>query len=116
MNPPRCTSRRRLNALSIARLMAALMDGACTAQDLAEASGLCLDTARHYVLTLHREGIAYIAQWEQNSRGVYTTPAYRLGARRDADKPRQSGAERGRAYRARRKQIALIQATAGAMQ
>lgn len=113
MNPPRCKTKRKLNALSIARLMDALMDGPCTTHELVAVSGLSLGTVRHYVLTLHRESVAYIAHWEQNSRGAYTTPAYMLGRKRDAIKPVMGASERNKAWRARRRQIELIHATAG---
>lgn len=112
MNPPRCKTQRRLNALSIARLMVALQEDAYTTHELREMVGLSLVTTRDYVLTLHREGGCHIAHWEQDSRGRYTTPAYRLGKKRDAVRPVQCNAERQRRARARQKQVATLFALA----
>lgn len=114
MNPPRCTSRRRINALSVARMMVAMQDDALTIHELRELSGLALLTTRSYVLTLHREGGCHIEHWETDTRGRYTTPAYRLGKKRDAARPVvQSNAERHRAYRARMADLKALRALAG---
>ena len=112
MNPPRSLSKRRLNALCNAKLTAALLDAPQTAHDLAEASGLALFTARHYVLALHREGACYIAEWWPDSRGRYCTPAYMIGRKKDAVKPRQDNATRQREYRQRRAQVRALFALA----
>lgn len=112
MNPPRSITKRRLNALSIARLMVAIQDEGLTCHELREMVGLSLFTTRHYVLTLHREGGCYIAHWEQDKRGRYTTAAYRLGKKRDAVKPVMCGAERQRRARAKAKQVKTLFALA----
>lgn len=110
MNPPRCTTRRRLNAVSIAKLIKAMQEEAVTVHELVEVTGLCLFTVRHYVLTMHREQVCHIKHWEQDSRGRFTTPAYTLGAGKDAKKPKVSESERAKKYRARQKQAAFLQA------
>lgn len=112
MNPPRSLTKRRINALSIARLMVALQDEAMTVHELQELVGLHLFTTRNYVLTLHREGGCYIAHWEQDKRGRYTTAAYRLGKMRDAVKPVMCSAERQRRARAKAKQVKTLFALA----
>jgi hypothetical protein len=112
MNPPRSPIRRRLNAVSIARLMVALQDEAMTVHELRELVGLSLFTTRHYVLTLHREGGCHIAHWEQDKRGRYVTAAYRLGKKRDAVKPVLCNAERQRRARLRAKQVQTMFALA----
>jgi hypothetical protein len=112
MNPPRCKTKRRLNALSVAQMMVAMQDEAHTVHELRELVGLSLYTTRHYVLTLHREGGCHIAHWEQDGRGRYTTPAYRLGKRRDAVRPVICNKARSKAYRARKAQQAMLYALA----
>lgn len=110
MNPPRCTTRRRLNAVSIAKLIKAMQEEAVTVHELVEVTGLCLFTVRHYVLTLHREQACHIKHWEQDSRGRFTTPAYTLGVGKDAKRPKMSESERAKRYRAKLAHAALLQA------
>jgi hypothetical protein len=112
LSPPRSPIRRRLNAVSIARLMVALQDEAMTVHELQELVGLSLFTTRHYVLTLHREGGCHIAHWEQDRYGRHTRAAFRLGKQRDAVKPVLCAAERQRRLRARQRQVATMFALA----
>jgi hypothetical protein len=102
VNPPRCKTRRRLNALSVAQMMVAMQEEAHTVHELCALVGLSLATTRHYILTLHREGGCHIEHWEQDCKGRHVTPSYRLGKRKDAIKPRRTRAESGRAYRAKK--------------
>lgn len=113
MNPSRCKTHRRINALSVVKMMRALQADACTTHELVEVSGLCLVTVRRYVLTLHSEGVAYIEHWEQDRRGTYTTPAYRLGCHKDAVRPKKSQSLRCKEWRARKKHQAVTAALAG---
>lgn len=114
MNPPRCKTRRRLNALSIAQMMVAIQDEALTLHELVDLTGLAIMTVRSYVLTLHREGGCHIAHWEQDSRGAYTTPAWRMGRKKDAAKPaKRTSATRSKDYRARLAQKQILSAMAG---
>lgn len=114
MNPPRCKTRRRLNALSVAKMIRAMQEGPSTVHELIEISGLSLFTTRHYVLTLHREQACHIAHWEQDSRGHYSTPAYAMGEGKDAKKPKRiTGAQRSKIYRQRVKQLETLRALAG---
>ena len=114
MNPPRCRSHRRINAISVTKMILAMQEGPSTAQDLVEASGLSLHTCRHYILTMHREGAAHITAWERAPNGAYRTPAYALGAGRDVSPPKPiSTAERSRLRRAKQRLAFMDAAIAG---
>lgn len=113
-NPPRCTAPRRINALSVAEMMVAMQDNALTMHELVDLTGLAIKTVRSYVLTLHKIGGCHIAHWEQDKRGAWSTPAWRIGAKKDAQKPaRIPDKVRSAAYRTRRAQQKMLAAMAG---
>lgn len=99
MNPPLCKTKRRINALSLAKLIVS-MEG-MTVYELAEITGLHYTTVRHYVHALHKEGGCHVSHWEPDGRGRHVTAAYSLGRKKDADKPRISSSQRAKMYRAR---------------
>jgi hypothetical protein len=108
----RCRAPRRLNALSVAKMMVAMIDDAHSAAELAELSGLSKFTARHYVMTLHREGGCHIEHWQTDAQGRYCTPAYTLGRGKDAKRPRVSKEETNRRYRTKQAQREVMFALA----
>lgn len=112
-NPPRCTTRRRINAIALSKLIVTMQDMPCTYHDLVDATGLNITTIRHYLLALHKEGGCYICGWEKNSRGIDCTPVFSLGRGRDKPRERKSDAARNRTYRAKKAQIAMLHAMAG---
>lgn len=107
---------RRINAISAAKLMRALIDGPSTIHELTDACGLHLLTVRKYVLALRDEGVCCVAAWEQDNRGVVCVHAYGLG---DTDVPRPkpmvSNARRMRAYRVRNAQVKVLHSLAGTL-
>jgi hypothetical protein len=109
------TTRLRINALSVAKMMVALQQGPCTAADLIEISGLCRVTVRQYLQALHREGGCYVFGWEKNSRGADCRAVYAWGDGRDKPRAVQTCAERSRVSRKRAAHIRTIHATAGAI-
>lgn len=111
MNPPLCTSRRRINAVSLSKFIVAMQDAPCTYADLVEATGLCKVTVRHYLLALHKEGGCHIVGWEKNSRGADTAAVFVLGRGRDKPRERKTCADRSRAYREKVNHLAMIRAT-----
>lgn len=113
-NPPRCKTRRRLNALSVAKMFIEMQRYPVTMHELVGHTGLAIMTVRSYVLTLHKLGGCYIAHWEQDRRGEHRTPAFTIGDKRDAKKPVTSAAERSRRYRAKLAHLHMLHATAGA--
>jgi DNA-binding IclR family transcriptional regulator len=113
-NPPPCGPRRlRVNALSFAKMMAALAEGGATQRDLVEHTGLCSQTVREYVYALKREGVIRVSAWERDTLGRCCTPAYSIGGGFDARKDTLDKATRARLYRARKEQAALLHAIAG---
>lgn len=84
---PKDKHRRRLNAKAAAGMVASLMTGTPTMQQLVESSGLCLHTVRAYVKALHLAGAVRIAGWAKDKRGAYMTPLWTAGQGADAPKP-----------------------------
>ena len=113
MNPPRCKSRRRINALSVAQMFVELQLGIVTMHELVTLTGLSLATVRNYVLTLHKLGGCHIASWETDSRGRHTTPAFTAGKGKDVPAPKMTEAERHRRHRDRMRQVRMQNAVAG---
>jgi hypothetical protein len=103
-------SRLRLNALSAAKAIARLIDpqNPATLADLIEATGLSLVTLRRYVHALHAEGVAYIAAWEHDSTGRPTIPAYALGGKRDAQRPKKPKSLTNKEQHERRKLAKML--------
>jgi len=106
--------RRRINAVSVTLMLKMLQEGPATVHDLREPTGLCLFTVRGYVLTMYREGVIRIAEWEQDSRGRYVTAAYVMGPGKDCKKPApKNRSALNRQYRERLKQMKIQQAVCG---
>jgi hypothetical protein len=113
MNKPRCKTRRRLNSISLAKMIVAMMSDASSVHELAEITGLDAQTVRHYVLTLHREGGCFIEHWIADSLGRHQTPSYYLGHGKDAKKPVLPRTEQKRRSYEKRKQREAMFALAG---
>ena len=97
--------RSRVGHLAVGMLVAALMDGPKTKEELSEATGLNNTTIRGYLQTFRKLKIAHIAEWHPDSRNRMTLAAWKLGKGRDAvRKPeKRDNAKRMRDYSTRRK-------------
>jgi hypothetical protein len=97
------TKPRRLNCLTLAKLIRAIQDCPSSAQDVADASGLFIGTARDFCRSLHKEKAVRIVAWEPDSLGRAVTPVYAFGSGPDAKKPppRRDQKDWKRRYRAR---------------
>jgi len=84
----------KVNAMSYAILIRALMHGDLSMVDLAEETGLHYVTVREYCKELHKARAVHIARFEPDNRGRHTIKIYKLGVARDATAPRMSAAER----------------------
>jgi len=84
----------KVNAMSYALLIKSLMDGDLTMFELAAETGLHYDTVRSYCKELHKAKAIHIERFEPDARGRHTIKVYKIGAVRDAKRPRMSGAER----------------------
>jgi len=106
---------RRVNHLSIAKMVAYLAECPATVDEAAEASGLSAPTARRMVLALHDEKVLRVVGWEQDSIGRYTTKVYLLQKGADARKPAPARARNAarREARDRKAQMQIQNAIAG---
>ena len=98
----------RLNALVVALMTKAMVDGPSTSDDLMEASGLTRPTVARYLRALRKVQAVYIAQWEQDSLGRFVRPAFVIGPGRNAARPKTNRIQESRRNRYRlRKQMAV---------
>jgi DNA-binding IclR family transcriptional regulator len=99
----------KIGALSVAKLIACLIENPSTLEELTEASGLRPQTARNYLMAMHRERCLHVASWDMDGRGGYTRKVWRLGYGVDAKRPAPKGRlEIERAYRERKKMASLL--------
>ena len=99
----------KINAILQAQLIKLLLEGTYTCQELANMTGLHYVTVRQYTRELHRAGAAHIAGWEKDNRGRDLAKIYKLGEGTDKRRQKKTQAERQIAYRAKKKQLKLIQ-------
>ncbi len=102
----------RLGALSMAKVMRALMDGPCSIQELKIISGLSINTLHEYMRALRKEGVAHIGAWEKDATGRDSLRVYKLGNGKDAPRTRKSKAEVARDCRKRKQDAQLSQSFA----
>lgn len=109
--PPSPKGKRiiKVNAITQARLIKLLLEGTYTCQELAEETGLHYVTVCQYARELHRAGAAHISGWEKDQRGRDLVKIYKLGAGKDKPRQRKSGAEKQVAYRAKKKQMKIME-------
>ncbi len=85
-------------------LLAHLTEGAVSAQDLADLTGLHVKTTRVFVKEMHKRGLVHIAQWDNRYNRRIKLPMYKLGDGIDKPKPqRLCSAETTKRYRQRQK-------------
>lgn len=101
------------NHLAFALVVKELTEGPITTKDVVEVSGLYIQTARYLMNALHKYQAVHICAWEPNSRGVDTTPVYKLGRGKDKPKAKKSGAEKTQDYRTRRDALNLVNSIVG---
>lgn len=107
--PPKNKRMIKINAILQAQLIKLLLEGTYTCAELAEMTGLHYVTVLQYTRELHRAGAAHIAEWEKDWRGRDLAKIYKLGAGKDKPRQKKTQAERQIAYRAKKKQLKLIQ-------
>ena len=105
--PPSNRGKRvvRINALTQARLIEAMLDGTMSLDELAEHTGLHRVTVQRYARELHRIGAAHIVQWEKDVRGRDSIRIFKIGRGRDATRNKLTQAERQARSRQKRKAI-----------
>ena len=109
--PPNNRGRKivKINALSQAQLIKAMLDGTLTCQELAEETGLHYVTVLQYTRELYAAGAAHICYWEKDARGRDAIKIYKIGEGKDAKRERMSRAERAARYRLKKRSIEMNQ-------
>lgn len=107
--PPPNKGRRivKVNALTQAKLIEAMLDGVYTCYELADITGLHYATVLHYARELHRAKAAHIRQWEKDSRGRDAIKIYQIGRGKDAKREKLTDNERKTRWRQKQKAIAM---------
>lgn len=105
--PPSNKGRRvvKINALTQARLIEAMLDGTMSISELAEHTGLHAITVQRYTRELHRAGAAYITQWEKDAKGRDAIRIFKIGRGRDAKREKLTSAQRQARSREKRRAI-----------
>jgi hypothetical protein len=111
LNPPNPKGKRqiKINAIMQAQLIKLLLEGTYTCAELAEMTGLHYVTVCQYTRELHRAGAAHISGWEKDPRGRDLSKIYKLGEGNDKRRQKKTQAERQIAYRAKKKQIKIME-------
>jgi DNA-binding IclR family transcriptional regulator len=101
---------RKINALTLAKLIAALRVGGLNLSELAAEVGLHENVVGRYCRALQAEGEAFIEFYADDSAGRPQRPCYKLGQGKDAQPRRISRTEIQRRHRAnvRRKNEELV--------
>lgn len=111
MNPPTHRGReiRKINAIAQARLIFLMLDGTCSCAELAEETGLHYVTVLQYTRELYRAGACHVAGYAQDATGKHNVRLYKIGSKRDAERPaRLTSAQRQAQYRKRQRDTALL--------
>jgi hypothetical protein len=85
-------------------LLAHLTEGAVSAQDLSDLTGLHVETTRAFVKEMHKRGLVHIAQWDTRLNRRIKLPMYKLGEGIDKPRPKPiPSAEVAKRYKERQK-------------
>ena len=98
----------KINHITYALILRELLDGEISAYDAVEVSGIHIKTAQEFMRTLKAYKVVHICSWEPNTRGIDTTPVYKLGPGKDKPRRKKSVAERMRVCRAKKAALEMI--------
>lgn len=98
--------RTKVNHDALARLVADLLHGPATAEDLAEVTGLSVDTVRNVMLAFRRQGAAFVCGHEEplHGAGGPKRRVFQLGIGKDVKPARSEAAKRAARNRKARRQ------------
>jgi len=100
----------RVNAIAISELLIGLQDGCHSMLELAEMTGLAIQTVRLYCNTMHRKGIVHIADWTEDAKGGRTLKVFALGSGTDMPKPKRlTNTQVCARYRSKQKHLTMVQ-------
>ena len=113
--PPKNKGKRivKINALTQAKLIEAMLDGVYTCTELAEMTGLHYVTVLHYTRELHLAKAAHICQWEKDTRGRDVIKIYKIGRGKDAKREKLTGAQRQARTREKKKAQEVVKIMMG---
>lgn len=92
----------KINAHCYALIIGCLMDRPHSTKEMAEVSGLHVQTARDYVNALYNIKRVHIADWDQDNRGRDCIPMFLMGRAKDKPRHRRTKQEIGARYRKNR--------------
>jgi hypothetical protein len=100
----------RINALSVAKMIKALLDGPTSIYELTDVSGLHIHTIRIYMNTLMKEKCVHISGWEKDARNCDNVRIFSLGYGKNAPRSRKPKAQVAKEVRDRKKARLLSEA------
>lgn len=100
----------RINALSVAKMLKALLEGPTSIYELTDVSGLHIHTIRAYMNAMVKEKCAYVSGWEKDSRNCDNIRIFSLGYGRNVARSRKSKAQIAKESRDRKKAGLLAKA------
>lgn len=102
----------RLGALSMAKVVAALMRGPCSVPDLMALSGLSCNTVHEYMRALRKESVVHIGAWARDATGRESLRVYQWGAGKDAVRAKKTKAQIARECRQRKANLRRMEKSA----
>lgn len=105
----------KVNAMSYAKLVAAVVASPSTVHDLAEETGLHHLTVASHIQAMRRERLVHISAWEKDTLGRDAIAVWQWGHGRDRPRGRLTGAQRSAAYAERLRQRELVHRMAAAL-
>lgn len=116
MAPPRGKEQVKLNAVMFAEMLGELLEGPCTAKDLADHTGMHILTVQRSLRPMHRRKLVHISGYEQDASGRWVIRVFKWGIGSDAKRPApKTRAAKRKAGRVKRRIAVAHQALAGAM-
>lgn len=89
----------RLSHVTFTLVLEELVSGPCSAQTLAEHSGMLPKTVRLLMRTMRKKKLAHIAGYDKDTRGRVNVTLYGFGHGRDAKRKPKDRAQVQREYR-----------------
>lgn len=98
----------RLGALSMAKVISALLDGPCSVPELVGLSGLSANTVHEYMRALRKEGVVHIGAWEKDATGRESLRIFKFGPGKDVARGKKSKAQIAKECRQRKKAVQRV--------
>lgn len=94
--------------MTYAKVMKVIIDDPMPAKELAEEVGVATITAYRILRALKAHKVVHICGWEKDRLGRSQIPVFKFGEGKNKARPKMTGAERTRAYRARQQSKFMI--------